>query len=300
VSIAEAHGQSFHGESRGVPDSGAPLLHAQCWGNGPTVIFVHGWLHSSDVWAEVAQHLAGKYRCIALDLPGFGQSAPLPAGRATFSAYSDILAQTLTALPASQKPVGIVADSLGAILALRLWPERCVPGAAVILSGCPFLGLSRVFGVLATTHSLGLMLRLLHLTPMVVSRTAVAIGSLATLKRLSAGATTLLHRAALDADPAAAEQLFLEVCQVPQGLTQDRIPGSTLMRGEFDRVATRRTVKPAAEALGAHYVELEGAGHTPMLECPARFAVEIDRSIVRVCVDGGRSTGSTMTSEATP
>jgi pimeloyl-ACP methyl ester carboxylesterase len=47
-------------------------------GDGPPVVFLHGNPDSHTVWSGVAARLAGKFRCIAPDLPGFGRTS-LPA-----------------------------------------------------------------------------------------------------------------------------------------------------------------------------------------------------------------------------
>ena len=44
------------------------------WGAGSPVLLLHGNPDSGVMWEEVAKHLAGKFRCIAPDLPGFGYS----------------------------------------------------------------------------------------------------------------------------------------------------------------------------------------------------------------------------------
>ena len=42
-------------------------------GEGPPVLFVHGNPDSSDIWTPLIDRLPG-YRCVALDLPGFGRT----------------------------------------------------------------------------------------------------------------------------------------------------------------------------------------------------------------------------------
>lgn len=44
-------------------------------GSGPDILFVHGWASSSRMWQLMMEELAGQYRCVALDLPGFGESS---------------------------------------------------------------------------------------------------------------------------------------------------------------------------------------------------------------------------------
>ena len=46
-------------------------------GEGPTIVFVHGILVNGTLWREVIPPLAGRFRCIALDLPLGGHRVPL-------------------------------------------------------------------------------------------------------------------------------------------------------------------------------------------------------------------------------
>lgn len=50
----------------------------------PTLVFLHGFLGSSDDWSETIDHLKADYYCVCLDLPGHGHSvtsaAPLEEG----------------------------------------------------------------------------------------------------------------------------------------------------------------------------------------------------------------------------
>lgn len=41
-------------------------------GEGPVVLFVHGWLHASVVWRHVAARWSGSYKLVLVYLPGFG------------------------------------------------------------------------------------------------------------------------------------------------------------------------------------------------------------------------------------
>ncbi len=48
------------------------------WTQPDTVVMVHGNCESSRAWTPWVPHLAGKYRIIRLDMPGFGASAEPP------------------------------------------------------------------------------------------------------------------------------------------------------------------------------------------------------------------------------
>lgn len=43
-------------------------------GSGDTLVFLHGFCESKQVWAEFTKPLQQKFRIIALDLPGFGEN----------------------------------------------------------------------------------------------------------------------------------------------------------------------------------------------------------------------------------
>lgn len=43
-------------------------------GKGPVIVFLHGWMESKKVFDGIIEILSKKYRCISIDLPGFGKS----------------------------------------------------------------------------------------------------------------------------------------------------------------------------------------------------------------------------------
>ena len=44
-------------------------------GSGKTIVLLHGYLESSEIWGSFAFDLAGKFRVLAVDLPGHGRSS---------------------------------------------------------------------------------------------------------------------------------------------------------------------------------------------------------------------------------
>ncbi|QRM30366.1 alpha/beta fold hydrolase [Microvirga sp. VF16] len=55
-------------------------LHLEDQGGGsPALIFLHYFAGSLRSWVHVAGELSSSSRCLCIDLPGFGRSAPLPA-----------------------------------------------------------------------------------------------------------------------------------------------------------------------------------------------------------------------------
>ncbi len=58
-------------------------FHARIAGDGPPIVFLHGFLSTAGVWDPVIDRLGPGFRCVAVDLPGFGRSAKgasVPAG----------------------------------------------------------------------------------------------------------------------------------------------------------------------------------------------------------------------------
>jgi non-heme chloroperoxidase len=53
---------------------GTPIYYKD-WGDGPPVVFSHGWPLSADAWEDQMLYLASRgYRCIAHDRRGNGRS----------------------------------------------------------------------------------------------------------------------------------------------------------------------------------------------------------------------------------
>ena len=87
------------------------------FGTGPTVILIHGFPMSQQVWNDFAERLSDSLRVITLDLPGFGKSPGLPEG---FS-IDDVSATVLDWIRQKEYPSPvIVGHSLGGYVALAL------------------------------------------------------------------------------------------------------------------------------------------------------------------------------------
>src|SRR3990170_6692547 len=68
------------------------------WGEGPAIVFSHGWPLSSDAWEDQMFFLASKgYRCIAHDRRGHGRSSQ-PFNGNDMATYADDLADLVERL----------------------------------------------------------------------------------------------------------------------------------------------------------------------------------------------------------
>lgn len=67
--------------------NGADLYYEDSGGQGPVLLFHHGYTGSHDSWAEVTEQLRDRYRCIVMDSRGAGDSSH-PADGYTISQYA--------------------------------------------------------------------------------------------------------------------------------------------------------------------------------------------------------------------
>jgi haloalkane dehalogenase len=67
-------------------------------GSGPTLLLLHGNPTWSFLWRDVIRALRNEFRCIALDYPGFGLSAPKPGYRCLPEEHADVVTAFVDAL----------------------------------------------------------------------------------------------------------------------------------------------------------------------------------------------------------
>jgi pimeloyl-ACP methyl ester carboxylesterase len=92
------------------------VVHVVERGSGPPVVFLHGNPDSADVWEPVIDRLAGGFRCLAPDLPGFGRSTPMPAPDYSPAGHARLVRELLDALEL-REPVALVGHDFGGITA---------------------------------------------------------------------------------------------------------------------------------------------------------------------------------------
>lgn len=44
-------------------------------GEGPTIVFIHGFLADATTWCPLMERLQGCFHCVAIDLLGFGDTS---------------------------------------------------------------------------------------------------------------------------------------------------------------------------------------------------------------------------------
>ncbi len=97
-------GQPIHVVEAGKPGRQVALL-------------IHGWSSSWYATSPVLDLLAQRFHCIAVDLPGYGQSPPFDE-RTTIPRYAELLANLIETV--SDGPVVLVGHSMGGMISITL------------------------------------------------------------------------------------------------------------------------------------------------------------------------------------
>lgn len=94
--------------------------------SGPVLLFLHGFMGSSEDWTPIVSRLKDRYRCVRVDLPGHGAATGRTEDEYTMDGTCRAVIDTLDALGISRcTPVGY---SMGGRTALYFGihhPERC-------------------------------------------------------------------------------------------------------------------------------------------------------------------------------
>lgn len=103
----------------------------------PAVLLLHQTPRSWTEYREVLPLIGGRFRAIALDTPGFGDSAPL-RGPASIEGWAAVAVELLDAL--SIERAHVVGHHTGGVIALHLAAAHAPRVASVVLSSTPFTG----------------------------------------------------------------------------------------------------------------------------------------------------------------
>lgn len=127
--------RALSGLSEDTVAMGPHTVHYLVGGSGEPVVLLHGIFAEKDHWVDFARPLTGRYRVIAPDLPGFGESGRLPDQAYDYATQTARLKTLLDGLGLGR--VHLAGNSMGgtlaALFALR-YPERV---ASVALVGAP-------------------------------------------------------------------------------------------------------------------------------------------------------------------
>ncbi|MEU1043627.1 alpha/beta fold hydrolase [Streptomyces sp. NPDC005897] len=252
-------------------------------GTGEPLVLLHGIGHHRQAWDPVVDILATERDVIAVDLPGFGESAPLPPGLPhDLPTTSAVLGAFCAALGLDRPHVA--GNSLGGLLALELGRENLVRSVTALSPAGFWTQAERryAFGVLTGMRRTARTLPL----PLVERLSRTAVG------RTTLTSTIYARPGRRSPDAVVAETLalahaegFAETLRAGRSvLFTDDVPGVpvTVAWGSRDRLLVpRQGVRAKRVIPRARLVRLPGCGHVPMNDDPALVA--------RVLLDGSRA-----------
>jgi pimeloyl-ACP methyl ester carboxylesterase len=246
-------------------------LNVERRGSGTPLLLVHGLGSSWPSWSPILDELARHREVIAIDLPGFGDSAPLP-GEVTFAGLTDAVADFISS--DGLDGIDTVGSSMGARIVLEL-ARRGVGGDTVALDPGGFWsqGELRYFST-SLRASIALVLRL---QPAMPALTGSAVGRTVLLAQFSAAPWQLpkdvaLHEMRSFAAATALHETLDALVSSPlqQGAPQGTTPGRvTIGWGRQDRVTLPSQAARAQRLFpDAHLHWFERCGHFPVWDQP--------------------------------
>lgn len=252
----------------------APLAYDRA-GEGASLVLVHPLGADRGVWQPVLPYLAGHHDCLAVDMPGFGDSPELPEGtRATAAEIAGAVAATLDELEIERAHVAGL--SLGGWVSLEFAKtERAISVTALCAAGF----WRRVLGPRPEVARKTARRLLPVLKPLLRTRRG---------RRLALSGSTAHPE---NVPPAAALRLIRAYALSPgferanhemrsalfEGLEEISVP-ITLAWADRDR----SVYPPAHVPPGVHTEVLHDCGHVPTWDDPERVAEVILRTTGRV------------------
>ncbi len=110
-----------------------PLYYERMGRTGPVIAFIHPNPMDQSCWIFQMAHLSTWYRCIAIDIPGYGRSPKADAGL-TMTDMAEACWEAIDdALPGEKAT--LVGCSVGSSLAPQMYHQRPDKTAALVLSG---------------------------------------------------------------------------------------------------------------------------------------------------------------------
>ena len=240
-------------------------------GSGPPIVLLHGGIECGGAyWAPVISQLAETHRVVVPDLPGLGESEPIPT--LDEAAFGDWLASLLQ-LTCDEPPL-LVDHSLLGSFAARFARQNADLLRRLVIYGAPGIGPYRM--------PLGLRLAAIRFSLRPSERSLerferFALFDLDMTRRrdpqwFRAFSTYTLSRARIPHVKRAMRQLIsVGTKQIPDCSLQRIVVPTTLVWGRHDRMAPLTLAERASTRFEWPLHVIDDAGHVPHMEQPAGF-----------------------------
>jgi 2-succinyl-6-hydroxy-2,4-cyclohexadiene-1-carboxylate synthase len=251
-------------------------------GHGPPLLLLHGFTGSSESWGAVLPALAERFRVLALDLPGHGQTdAPPDPARYAMEAVAADIAALLPALDVSR--VHLLGYSMGGRLALyfaRHYPglitsltlESASPGLATAAERSDRTAADNALAGWIEAHSLSEFVARWEALPLFDSQRRLPADVREQQRKLRLGNSPQgLANSLRGMGTGRQPSLWAELAQVAAP--------TLLLAGELDPKFRAINEQMAAVMPNVQLTIVAGAGHTVHLEQPGDFTARVLRSL---------------------
>lgn len=264
------------------------------------IVLVHGLGGSHLNWMPLGQALAGPRKVYALDLAGFGLT--YPSGRSSSVQENAVLVGEFLSTVVG-RPSYVVGNSMGGLITTMVAHDRpeMVAGAVLLNPALPINTARHADGRSAAMFLAFMTPRVGELTLRRMTRGVSPHRQVERTMQMVMGGAVLdpaLFEASVDLaahrrSMAHSDASFLEAARsiMRRGIrpaTAHRRMGALrcpvlLIHGDHDRIVPVSAARKAAAAFPHwKYVELEGIGHVPMIECTDKTAALIEEFIADI------------------
>ncbi len=248
-------------------------------GEGPPLVFFHGFSDSADTWRATMANLGRvDRRAIAVDLPGFAKASPLKPGKVL--PQLDRFAEAVVRHVAPDGGAVAVGNSLGGCIALRLAERDQLRMAGVVPVAPAGLDMARWLRIIEA-HPI---VRTLLTSPVPLPEWALRRAVAEVYRRIVFHRPGSVDAKAIDSFTshfaeqhtvarylATGRSLFPELKE-PYRLERIACP-VLVVWGENDAMVYPKGAQRVLDAVPNARLELlEKCGHCPQVECPERFS----------------------------
>jgi pimeloyl-ACP methyl ester carboxylesterase len=237
-------------------------------GKGPTLGLLHGIGSSGESFESLIDLLAGKYRIVAWNAPGYGTSEPLANKTPSSSEYAEVAAGLLGEV--APGPFFLLGHSLGAIVAGRLAVTHPARVRKLVLANAA----GGYGGAPAEVRAKRLQERISHMDDLGPAKLAETRSRALLGPDASDAAVEKVKVVQRKLNPDAYKQAAYMLAHGDLLGDAARITVPTLvMCGSADQVTPEAGNRKIADAIkGARYRSLPNLGHISYVEDPEMFA----------------------------